>query len=94
MIVETKVNKNATAVKTNLTIIADDDQVRDALAQSAAIVRWQAHARKNGIPAAAVLRYSELKAGLRVEPMTAEAIKQRAMSDPAFKAELMKSLGL
>ena len=94
MIVETKVNKDALAVKTNLVLVFDDSNTERALAQSAAIVRIQAAWRKNGIPAAATVKLSELKAGLRAEAMTPDAIKARALADPVFKAELMKSLGL
>lgn len=94
MIVETKENKNAVAVKTNLTLIFDDANTERALAQSAAIVRIQAAWRKNGIPTAATVKLSDLKAGLRAEVMTPEAIKARAAIDPAFRAQVLKELGL
>ena len=67
MKVTTKPDKSAAAITTNLTLVYDDPQTERALAQSAAIVRVQAHWRKNGIPAEATVKMSDLKAGLRGE---------------------------
>jgi hypothetical protein len=92
--VSTKVNKDAKAIATALTLVFDNPEVERTLATQQAVVRWQQHARKNGIPATAVLKLSDLAAGLRAETMTPEAIKARAAVDPVFRAQVLKDLGI
>lgn len=65
MKVSTKLNKNAAATVTNVTIIYDDPQAERALATQALIVKAQGVWRKNGIPESATLKLSEYAPGTR-----------------------------
>lgn len=87
--ISTKASKDATAQNTMLTIVFDDSETERALATSAAVVRWQSWARRNGIPETATLKMSELKAGLRGEVDVFTAAKSLT---PEQKAALIKQL--
>lgn len=92
--VSTKQDKNAKAQETALEIIYDDAEVERTLATQQAVVRVQAHWRKHGIPAKATLKFSELKAGLRAETLTPDALVNMAKSDPVLRAKILAELGV
>lgn len=83
--IETKANKEAEAVKTELTIDWDgmtEDDIR-ALAQQALIVKLQSGWRKNGIPAGAVtIKAVDHKVGVRAPRSAPDlATMIRSLSD-------------
>lgn len=89
--VETKLNKNADAVVTNLTINWEDMTAEDirALAQQALVVKLQGGWRKNGIPAGDfTVKAADHKVGARAPrgPQTPQQIMSK-LSDEQ-KAEL------
>ena len=75
--VSTKPDKSGKAVETIITVVYDNTEAERALATQALIVKWQGHARKNGIPAAATLKLSDFAPGTRhtAKPMTIEEAK-------------------
>ena len=81
--VSTKMDKSSAAKDTMLNLVFDDAETERALATSAAVVRWQSWARRNGIPDTATLKMSELKAGLRGEVNVFEAAKTLSADEKA-----------
>jgi hypothetical protein len=84
--VDTKANKEAESVKTNLTIDWTNVSVEDmqALAQQALIVKLQGNWRKNGIPAGdATVKAADYKVGVRAkrEPASLDAMLQKLTAD-------------
>jgi hypothetical protein len=95
--VDTKANKEAESVKTNLTIDWTDVSVEDmqALAQQALIVKLQGNWRKNGIPAGdATVKAADYKVGVRAkrEPASLDILIQK-LSPEDRKALIEKYLG-
>lgn len=94
--VDTKANKDAESIKTNLTIDWSDVSVEDmqALAQQALIVKLQGAWRKNGIPNGDhTVKAAEYKVGVRAkrEPASVEALLQK-LSPEERQALLAKYL--
>ena len=65
--VSTRPAKGKPEVKTSLTVITEGvkPDVVMALAMQALVVKWQGHARKHGIPAAASISMSDYAPGTR-----------------------------
>lgn len=91
--VDTKANKDAESVKTNLTIDWEGMTSEDvqALAQQALIVKLQNGWRKNGIPNGDhTVKAAEFKIGVRAkrEPASLESLLQKLSAEE--RAELLK----
>lgn len=84
--VDTRANKDADSVKTNLTIDWDgctEDDLR-AMAQQALIVKLQGAWRKNGIPAGEhTVKAADYKVGVRAkrEPASLDAMLQKLSAE-------------
>lgn len=84
--VDTRANKDADSVKTNLTIDWDgctEDDLR-AMAQQALIVKLQGAWRKNGIPAGDhTVKAADYKVGVRAkrEPASLDAMLQKLSAE-------------
>ena len=63
--VTTKADAKSPSVKTVLTVNMGKPEVRDALALQALVVKWQATARKNGIPPTATINMDDFAPGTR-----------------------------
>ena len=65
--VTTRPAKDKPEVKTSLTVITEGvkPEVVMALAMQALVVKWQGHARKHGIPAAASINMADFAPGTR-----------------------------
>ena len=88
--VSTKKDKNAVAVNTALTIEDGSPEVIKALAYQALVVKWQAWARKHGIPATASIKMDDFAPGTRHGgPTLQEAVK---VLTPAERAALIAQL--
>lgn len=89
--VSTKKNKAASAVVTALEVIEDaTPEVNKALARQSVVIRWQAWARKNGIPTTASIKTSDYAPGMRhAAPTLAESV---AVLTPEQRAALIKQL--
>jgi hypothetical protein len=84
--VDTKANKDAESVKTNLSIDWTGMEPSDiqALAQQALIVKLQGNWRKNGIPAGNhEVKAVDFKVGVRAkrEPQTLESLLQKLSAE-------------
>lgn len=89
--VDTKANKEAESVKTELTLNwagMSEEDLR-ALAQQALIVKLQSGWRKNGIPDAATVNVVDHKVGTRA-PRTAAQIDVASMTPEQKQALLAK----
>lgn len=79
--VSTKPSKDGEEVKTVLTIDTDcPTEVLLALAIQSAVIKWQGHARKHGIPATATIKLADLAPGRRMAagPMSKDQILAQA----------------
>lgn len=91
MIVSTKKDENAVAVKTNITIVYDDPAAERALATQALIVKVQGGWRKNGTPANATIKLSEYAPGTRHAGVTDPVELAKSMT-PAERTVLIEKL--
>lgn len=93
--IETKANKDANPVETNLTIDWEGMEVEDirALAQQALVVKVQSGWRKNGIPAGDhSIKATDFKVGVRAPKQAKDIAAMIASLSPEQKAELMAKL--
>ena len=96
--ISTAASEHSPSVKTVFTVIYDDAENERALATRQAVIAWQTGARRNGIPAAAVVKMSDLTPGKRrVEVVTLDTERERAKQLNAdekrkLAAEILASL--
>ena len=91
--VSTKPNKSGAAQQTVLEVV-DEGCPREtlvALATQTVVIRWQAWARKHGIPANASIKLADYVPGVRHASVQISPL-ERAKNDPAYKAELLAAL--
>lgn len=91
--VDTRMNKDADSVKTNLTIDWEgctEDDLR-AMAQQALIVKLQGSWRKNGIPTGDhTVKAADYKVGVRAKREPANAASLLAAMDPAERRAVLE----
>jgi hypothetical protein len=96
--ISTRANKDGDAQNTALTIDLNgcSEDVAVALAIQSAVIKWQGHARKHGIPERATIKLADLAPGRRMQavavPMTGAEMVKKMKTDLAYRAEVEAAL--
>lgn len=91
--VSTKANKDAAPVVTVLTVDTNCDRsIVDALAMQALVVKWQGHARKNGIPETASIKMADYAPGTRHAAGPVDVKAEIAKLGPDERKALLEQL--
>jgi len=96
--VSTRADADSEPVQTVLTIDLNgcSEEVAVALAIQSAVIKWQGHARKHGIPERTAIKLAEFAPGKRFvsapREMSAAEVAARAKVDAAYRAEVLAAL--
>lgn len=93
--VSTKTDKDASAKVTSLTIdfTGATPEILQEIATGAIVVKWQAGARKNGIPESATIKAIDYRPGTRIAPQVSVEALVEKMTDEERKALIAKLMG-
>ena len=93
--VSTKSDKDAPSKVTTLTIdfTGATPEILQEIATGAIVVKWQAGARKNGIPESATIKAIDYRPGTRIAPQVSVEALVEKMSEEEKQALIQKLMG-